>query len=328
MIDVHDDVPTSLYTESEFRIFTDKAGTPLFGFEDISSQETHRTIHDNSIGRIADDHTLLIKKIQFVGHDFLKIGGAIDIICLRTLDGGNFFVCEESESHAEPVRFDTIVCIDQSYDFCTGVGEFKCFIESTRFIPLQSIKMIEAYIIFSEIFHKGLHRFPNGFIGCIIFYDDEFIMCIVELEHMFDCADEHIGFFIITGDMDGDKWFWSCEGTEICVGDVMADFSATNNLQIVSELVEYSSNREEHQGDIDPKLVEIDVVTNPGLVSYHDADIDEDEEGKSSREKSRDSESSTEPAIEDTYKEKNNTRAETDIGIKSYFFEEYTDGSE
>jgi len=93
-------------------------------------------------------------------------------------------------------------------------------------------------------------------------------------------------------------------------------------------LVKYSGYREEHQWYIDPKLIEVDIVANPGLISYHNTQIDEYDYGNRSREKSRYSQSATEPTIEQADNEKYHTRQETNIRIEPYFFEKYIDGSE
>lgn len=121
------------------------------------------------------------------------------------------------------------------------------------------------------------------------------------------------------------KGFFTCDWLELIVGDVVFDFSTSHDLEIVSELVEYAGNREEHEWYIDPKLIEIDVVTYPRFVSNHDTDVDEYEECKSTSNKSRNTEFGTLPSEYQTNEEKNNTRTETNIRIESNFFEKNID---
>jgi hypothetical protein len=106
------------------------------------------------------------------------------------------------------------------------------------------------------------------------------------------------------------------------------DFPTSDNFEIVSELIEYPSNRKEHERYIDPKLIEINIVTYPRLVSNHDTDVDKYEKCKSASNKSRNTEFCTLPSKHETYKKKDNTCTETDIRIESNFFEKNIDRTE
>lgn len=160
MVYVHDDMAMCLYTETEFRIFTDKSITPFLFFQDVSSEETHGSIHDDSIGRISDDHALFVKEVELIGHDFLEIGSMFYVVCLRTLYGCYFFVCKESERHLEPIGLYAIIRIDKSYDFCTRIGEFECFIECARFVSFEGVKVVKTDMRFSEALNKSFYRLP------------------------------------------------------------------------------------------------------------------------------------------------------------------------
>ncbi len=160
MVYVHDDMAMCLYTETEFRIFTDKSITPFLFFQDVSSEETHGSIHDDSIGRISDDHALFVKEVELVGHDFLEIRSVFNVVCLRTLYSGDFLIREESEGHLEPIRFYAIIRIDESYYFRTRIGEFECFIECARFVSLEGVKVVKTDMRFSEALNKSFDRLP------------------------------------------------------------------------------------------------------------------------------------------------------------------------
>lgn len=121
---------------------------------------------------------------------------------------------------------------------------------------------------------------------------------------MFDGADEHVWFLVVTRDVNRYKWFFTDQGAQVVVGNMVCYFSSSDDFEIVTKLIEDASDREEHEGDIDPKLVQIDVVSYPRLISYHDDDIDEYEEREGTREKRTDSEATTKPPKEDTYYQK------------------------
>ena len=200
-----------------------------------------------------------------------------DIVGLRTLHGSYFFVLKESKGHLEPVRLYAIICIDKTNNFCTRISQFQCFIECAGLVSLELIKMIKTDMSFPEFFHEILHWPPDRFIGRVVFDDDKLIVCIVELEHMLDCPDEHLWFLVIAWYMNRDKWLSSTEWREISVGEMMVDSSSSYDFHIVAKLVENTSDREEHERYIYPELVEVDIVSYPCFVSYHDDDIDEDE---------------------------------------------------
>lgn len=136
MIHIDDSPTATLYTESELRIFTDKAITPFFFFEDIVSDETHRSIHDNSVGTIPDNHALFIKEIELITHDFLKHSSSLCFIRLRTLYSGDACITKESDSFFEPVRFDTVIRIEESYDICVGICETESLVERSGLVTI------------------------------------------------------------------------------------------------------------------------------------------------------------------------------------------------
>jgi len=63
------------------------------------------------------------------------------------------------------------------------------------------------------------------------------------------------------------------------------DFSPSDNFEVISELIEYTSHWEQHERDIHPKLREVEVMPNPCLITYHDDDICEYQERERSPEK-------------------------------------------
>lgn len=54
---------------------------------------------------------------------------------------------------------------------------------------------------------------------------------------------------------------------------MMMYLSTTDDLEIITELIEDTCHWEEHQRDIHPELREIQIMSDPGLVSDHDDDI-------------------------------------------------------
>ena len=100
------------------------------------SDETHRSIHDDSIGAIPDNHTLFIKEIELITHDFLKHGSSLCFIRLRTLYSGDAYITKEPDSFFEPVRFDTVIRIEESYDICVRICETQGLVERSGFIAI------------------------------------------------------------------------------------------------------------------------------------------------------------------------------------------------
>lgn len=129
MVNIDNSSTATLYTKSELRVFADKAITPSFSFEDIVSDETHSPIHDNSISTISDYHALLIKEVELVTHDFLEYSSSLCFICLRTLYRRDTWIHKESNSFFEPVRFDTIISIEEPYDVCVRICETQSLVE-------------------------------------------------------------------------------------------------------------------------------------------------------------------------------------------------------
>lgn len=76
---------------------------------------------------------------------------------------------------------DTVIGIEKANNFCSWTREFESFIESSGFISFDLIKMIESDIGFSESRNIFFDWSPESFILSIIFYDDEFVILIVEL---------------------------------------------------------------------------------------------------------------------------------------------------
>ena len=64
------------------------------------------------------------------------------------------------------------------------------------------------------------------------------------------------------------------------------DMTPTYDFEIISELVEYSHDREEHEGHIYPELRQVYIVSNPRLIAYHHEYIDEAQECQRSPEES------------------------------------------
>lgn len=277
VIDVDDAVAAALDTKSEFGILADETITPFFGFERRSSKEAHGAIHDDSVRFVADDHPLFIEEIELVGHDLLECGRSHDAVCLRTLDGGDMVCFEEPDRHSEPVRVDTVVRIQESDDPGFRMGEFERFVEGSGLVPLQCVEMIESYIVLAESMDELLDRFPDRFIAGIVLDDDELVIGVMEPGDVFDRTDQHLRFFVIAGDMDRDERFGSGQRGELIQCEVMAYFSAAHDLQVVSELVEDAGDREEHEGDIDPELGEIEVMPDPGFVADHHDDVGQSE---------------------------------------------------
>lgn len=188
--------------------------------------------------------------------------------------------------------------------------------------------MVETDMRFPEVIHKCFYGFPYRLIGSIVFDDDKLIVRVVEAQNMFDSSDEHLRLFIIARYMDRDKWFWTFESTEIAIGDMLIDFPSSDDLQKISKLVDDTSDREEHQGDIDPELVEIDIVADPCFITNHDTDIDEYEHRQSSDYESTSSEIAPKPTVEYAREEKEYAGTKAYIRIEPDFFEQYSGRTE
>lgn len=101
---------------------------------------------------------------------------------------------------------------------------------------------------------------------------------------------------------------------------MMSDISAPDDLQIISELIEDARDREQHEGHIDPELIQVDVVTDPGLVTDHGHDIDEDQECHSTEDKRYSPDSISFPTEQETYQEKHQCCTQTNIRIEFQSF--------
>jgi len=141
---------------------------------------------------------------------------------------------------------------------------------------------------------------PHVFIGCIILYDDEFVIFVIETQDVLNSFDEHLWLFIVARYMYRDKRFDSFQCIEVFVGEMVLYFSATNDFEIISELIEYACNGEQHEWHIDPELIEINIMTYPSFISNHDTDIDQYKHRQGSRSECFVSEMPSKPTVENT----------------------------